>query len=1099
VGEGQSLLPGGTVTLLLADVEGSTRQWENDPEGMGTAIAHMNQVVDEAVGRCGGVRPVEQGEGDSFVAAFARARDAVASALAVQRALVGARLTLRMGLHTGDVQRRDEGNYMGATIIRAARIRNLAHGGQAVLSQTTHDLVVDALPDEATMLDLGVHRLKDLSRPERLYQLCVPDLASEFPPLRSLDARRHNLPVQRTTLIGRREEMDTVAQLVKDNPLVTLTGSGGCGKTRLAIHSGAELVDGYPDGVWFADLAAVADPGAVPAQVASVFALKEGPGMSPTEALAAYLGQRRAVLIVDNCEHVVDAVATLADALLGSCPDLQILATSRQPLGVHGEVAWRVPSLPVTDDRPAGIAGVSACEAVQLFAERAGRARPGFTLTERNALAVAEICRRLDGIPLAIELAAARVRVLTPAEIADGLGQRFQLLTGGIRTGRPRQQTLEASVDWSHHLLTGPEQAVFRRLAVFAGSFSFDAAQVVCAAGGIEPYQVLDLLTLLIDKSLAQVDDDQENETRYRLLETIREYGSARLIAAGEDTNARTRHRDHYLELAERAEPHLEGPGQTEWMHRVAQDYPNMRAALAWSRDQMDAESLTRQAGALALFWYFHGPNQEGEAWLDDALNGQELPALLRVKALSGRGLLAAGNFDAGTLLAQSEEGLALARQIGDPSLQSRMMVGLGFAATLFGQPAEVLNEALALADEADDRLAMVFALMSLGVANIMKSPPSARSYFEEAARIAQEAGNEAAARIALSDVGWGMRWQGDLLQAKPFLERAVESAREAGDRMTLAQSLFYLAAVLVETDERAEALETTRLLEATVLEAGLRLWECTAPLVHSQVILVCGDPVEAVRHARDAVARAYVPQMRASALPPLIEAELAAGMFVDAGGHVDELVALSEAAGFRYYLGYGLVCKARLSRVVGDLVTAETVAHLALSTAADVSAQGRIVDALEVLAGVASDMDSYEEAARLLGAAAGIRESTGYARCVSEREADLASIRKAIGAERFESTIEQGHSLSIDGAVAYARRGRGERKRPSTGWASLSPAEIQVVDLVRQGLSNPQIGQRLLCSPRTVQAHLAHVFAKLGVTSRAELAARAALEATQP
>jgi predicted ATPase len=496
----------------------------------------MNQVVDEAVDRFDGVRPVEQGEGDSFVAAFARARDAVTSALAIQRGLVGAQLALRMGLHTGDVQRRDEGNYVGATINRAARIRNLAHGGQTVLSQTTHDLLVDALPEDATLLELGVHRLKDLSRPEHVYQLCHPDLTAEFPPLRSLDARRHNLPGQRTTLIGRREEMATVAQLVKDNPLVTLSGSGGCGKTRLAIHSGPELVDGYPDGVWFADLAEVADPGAVPAHVASVFALKEGPGLSPTEALAAYLGQRRAVLIVDNCEHVIDPAATLADTLLGSCPDLQILATSRQPLGVQGEVTWRVPSLPVADDRTTDIAELSASEAVVLFTERAGRARPGFTLTERNADAVAEICRRLDGIPLAIELAAARVRVLTPAQIADGLSQRFQLLTGAIRTALPRQQTLEASVEWSHHLLTHPEQAVFRCLAVFAGSFSFDAAQAVCAAGGIEPYQVLDLLSLLIDKSLVQVDDDEENETRYRLLETIRDYAAARLAAADEDT-----------------------------------------------------------------------------------------------------------------------------------------------------------------------------------------------------------------------------------------------------------------------------------------------------------------------------------------------------------------------------------------------------------------------------------------------------------------------------------------------------------------------------------------------------------------------------------
>jgi predicted ATPase/DNA-binding CsgD family transcriptional regulator len=1052
----------------------------------------LNDVVDACISRCDGVRPPEKGEGDSFIAAFARARDAVACSLAIQRAVTASPLRMRMALHTGDMPRRGERDYGGPVVNRTARLRDLAHGGQVVLSHATHDLVVDALPDAASLADLGVHRLKDLSRPEHVYQLCHPELIAEFPPLRSLDARRQNLPIQRTTFIGRHEELAAVKHLVYEAPHITLTGSGGCGKTRLAVQAGGELVDSYPDGVWFADLAAVADPAAVAAQVASVFALKEGPAMSATDALAAYLAERRAVLILDNCEHVLDAAAGLADTLVAGCPDLRVLATSRQPLGVEGEITWRVPSLAVPDDKPASMAGLSTCEAVQLFAERAGRARPGFALTERNAQAVADICRRLDGIPLAIELAAARVRVFTPAQIAAGLNERFQLLTGAVRTALPRQQTLEASVDWSHHLLTAPEQTVFRRLAVFAGSFSFDAATAVCAGDEIEPHRMLDLLALLVDKSLVQVEDDGD-EARYRLLETVRYYAAERLLTAGEDTAARVRHRDHYLAFAEAAEPHLEGPGQTEWIARVAGDYPNLRAALEWSRDRGDALPLVTIAAGLSSFWYFHGPNSEGESWLEAALGCERVPVLIRAKALDGRCHLASGHFDAATMALRGEEGLALARQIGDLSLQSRMLVHLGFVAALMGQPAAVLDEALALARQADDRFAMVFALLSLGVGDIMDSPPMARSYFEEAARIADEAGNAGAARIALSNLGWVMWYQGDLLRARPFLNESIDSAREAGDRFTLAQSLFLLAGVLAESEERAEALEATRLVEVTAREAGVRLWDSNAPLIRSQVALASGDQAEALHYARDAVARSFVPQLRAGTLLPLIEAEIAAGFAVEAGGHADEVFGLCQAGRFRYFLAYLLVLKARLARSTGDLLGAEATGHQALSTAVEVSAKSRIVDALEELAGVAAELESLEEAARLFGAGDAIREATGYARCVSERDHDLASLRKALGNDAFQSAFDQGQALSLDGAVAYARRGRGERKRPPTGWASLTPAETQIVELVGQGLSNAQIGERLFCSRRTVQAHLAHVFAKLGVTSRAELAARAA------
>src|SRR3954470_3103690 len=444
-----ALLPTGIVSLLLADVEGSTRLWEAQPAEMTTALARLNSVVNEIVAAHDGVRPVEQGEGDSFVIAFARASDAVTAALDLQLADL-APIRLRIGIHTGEVQLRDEGNYIGPAINRTARIRDLGHGGQTLVSQATHDLVVDRLPDKASLRDLGTHRLKDLARPERVHQLDHPDLARDFPALRSLDAYPHNLPVQLTSFIGRERELERLRALLADNRLVTLTGSGGAGKTRLALQVAADALAEHPDGVWHVDLAPLTDPELLPIAVARALGLPDDPTRTTTETVVHRVGQKSVLLLLDNCEHLIAASAAFAETLLRSCPGATVLGTSREPLGINGETAWRVPSLSLPD----AAAGHAGSEAVQLFADRARQGRPGFAVTDENAAAVAEICRRLDGIPLAIELAAARVGVLTPVQIARHLSDRFRLLTTGSRTALPRQKTLRATLDWSYDLLT---------------------------------------------------------------------------------------------------------------------------------------------------------------------------------------------------------------------------------------------------------------------------------------------------------------------------------------------------------------------------------------------------------------------------------------------------------------------------------------------------------------------------------------------------------------------------------------------------------------------------------------------------------------------
>ena len=531
------LLPTGTVTLLLADVEGSTRLWETQPKEMTAAIARLNHTVSETIAAHDGVRPVEQGEGDSFVAAFARASDAAAAALEMQRAPL-APIRLRIGLHTGEIQLRDEGNYAGPTINRTARLRDLGHGGQTLLSGTTEDLVADRLPADSWLTDLGTHALRDLPRPERVAQLCHPDLVNEFPPLRvSKVVVSQRLPVQLTSFVGRDTELAQLRELLTQNRLLTLTGAGGAGKTRLAIQLAGHLDGEFGDGVWYVDLAPITDPELVPLTVARAFGLPDQPGRSTMDTLTRFIADRQMLVVLDNCEHLLDASAELVAELLAACPGLGLLATSREPIGVAGEVSWRVPSLSLAD------------EAVELFRERARHARPDFAVNDDNAAAVAEICRRLDGLPLAIELAAARVRALSLSEILDSLHDRFRLLTGGARTAVRRQQTLRASVDWSHALLTEPERVLFRRLAAFMGGFDLDAAQAVAGSGEVQRYQVLDQLTLLVDKSLV-VADENGGRTRYRLLETVRQYALEKLGESGEADAVRSRHRDYYTSLA---------------------------------------------------------------------------------------------------------------------------------------------------------------------------------------------------------------------------------------------------------------------------------------------------------------------------------------------------------------------------------------------------------------------------------------------------------------------------------------------------------------------------------------------------------------------
>ncbi len=1082
------LLPTGTVTLLLADVEGSTRLWETQPEQMTAAMARMNQVVSGTIGSHDGVRPVEQGEGDSFVAAFARASDAVAAALELQRAPL-APIRLRIGVHSGEIQLRDEGNYAGPTINRTARLRDLGHGGQTLLSGVTETLVLDRLPDDAWLTDLGTHPLRDLPRPERVIQLCHPDVVNDFPPLRVAKAAiSQRLPVQLTSFVGRDADITKVRDLVAENRLVTLTGAGGVGKTRLAIQIAGQMASEFADGIWYVDLAPITDPDLVPVAAARAFGLPDQPGRSTMDMITRFVADRQMLVVLDNCEHLLDASAAVVMALLGAAAGLTLLTTSREPIGVAGELSFRVPSLPLAD------------KAIELFIDRACRARPDFVVAEANATTVTEICRRLDGVPLAIELAAARVRALSLTEILDSLHDRFRLLTGGARTAVRRQQTLRASVDWSHALLTEPERVLFRRLAVFLGGFDLDSAQNVCGGGDVARYQVLDQLSMLVDKSLV-VSDESGGRTRYRLLETVRQYSLEKLGESGEADTVRARHRDHYTSLAAL----LDAPASGDYEQRIEQadtEIDNLRAAFGWSWENSDIELALTLASSLQPLWQARGRLREGLTWFDTALTDLDahqpgVTPAVRARALADRATLGLWVASAESP-DQAQQALAIAREIDDPALLIRALTACGYIAAYFDAEAAgpYLAEALGLARALDDRWRLSQILVAQVVAALAAHDPiAARAAAEEGRDLANAIGDRFDARRCRWYLGFAQLYRGDLAGAVAQFAAVADEAEAAHDEIWRVDSLVGLGIALAYQGDPAPArAAAAAAVEATAELGGLKA--AAAYHVLAVAALAAGDATtaqgatEAGRPLSSAVPQATGLQRVLSA-----EAALAGGDLVAARRWADDAVSTMTFA----FLSDPLTTRARVAIAQGEPDQAERDAHDALARAAEVEAYLFIPDILECLGTLAGLAGSHREAARLFGAAEAIRLRIGAVRFKvwdGGYEASVSALRDALGENDFNDAWAEGTALSTEEAIAYAQRGRGERKRPTSGWASLTPTERDVVRLVSEGLATNDIATRLFVSPRTVQTHLTHVYTKLGLSSRVQLVQEAARHA---
>jgi len=1017
-------LPTGTITLLFTDIEGSTLLLQHVGEQYSHVLAQCRQSLHAAFQRFHGHEVDTQG--DAFFFAFARATDAISAAVAAQGILAshtwpeGAAVRVRMGLHTGEPQRTADG-YVGLDVHLAARLMSVGHGGQVLLSQTTRHLVEHHLPAGVSLRDLGEHRLKDLPQKSHLFQLVIADLPADFPPLKTLDTNPHNLPVQPTPLIGREREVAAVQQLLlrEDVRLLTLTGPGGGGKTRMALHAAAELSDHFTDGISFVNLAPISDADLVVPTIAQTLGVKESPTRSMAEQLQDFLQAKLLLVVLDNFEQVVSAACILSD-LLARCSHLKLLVTSRAVLHLAAEHEFAVPPLSLPDlNHLPDLVTLSQYEAVALFIARAQALKPDFQMSTASAPAVAEICTRLDGLPLAIELAAARIKLLPPPALLARLGQRLAVLTSGVRDAPARQQTLRKTIDWSYQLLDAEEQRLFRRLSIFVGGCTLQAIEAICAALDTQTpaVSVLDGVASLIDKSVLRQIEQEAAEPRFVMLETVREYGREALAAAGEAKVTHQAHAAYYQTLAEAAEQAWNGPQQAVWFGRLEQEHDNLRAAMNWLLEQREAEMALRLGTALWWFWYAQEHLHEGWNKLSRALERSEgVAAPLRARALWATGSLAGslGYVERGEVLCQ--ESLALFREIGDTQ-------GMG---------------------DATFHLAHIaFARWDLA---------AARKLFEESLVFLRETGDKTLTAWALGALALVVLYQGEYARVHPLAEQAREICREVGDTTGVTMSLMTLARVVFWQGDlvRAQTLAEEGLAIAS--ETGTTSAEALALALHGEIALAQGETATARR---------------------LIE-----------HSHT-----LWQKVGNQGMLASTRALLAKVLAVEGDHTAAHTMYEESLLRGLGIV---DIAPTVEGLAVVVAEQGETTWAVRLLAAAEALRDSLGAPLppvSRADHERCVAAARAQLGEQAFVVAWAEGQSMTWEQALAAREpvmiSPTAPAKSPPPAPSGLTGREVEVLRLLAKGLTDAQIAEQLVISPRTVNTHLRAIYGKIQVSSR--------------
>jgi predicted ATPase/class 3 adenylate cyclase/DNA-binding CsgD family transcriptional regulator len=1078
-------LPTGTITLIFTDIEGSTHLLDQLGERYASLLKECRQLQRIAFQQYDGHEVDTQG--DAFFVAFTHATDAISAAVAAQHALAahpwpdGVSVRVRMGLHTGEPQLSAEG-YVGLDVHRAARIMHAGHGGQVLLSQTTRDLVEPDLPEGIGLLDLGAYRLKDLQQKSHLFQLVIANLPARFPPLKTLDTYPNNFPIQPTPFIGREQEVEECLQLLvrEEVRLLTLTGPGGIGKTRLALQIAAQLREVFPDGLYFVNLAPLRDAEFVVPTIAQVLDVKELAEQPMLDLLKVLLRQKQLLLLLDNFEQVVSAAVQVAE-LLAACPQLKVLVTSRMVLHVQAEHEFAVPPLSMPDTRHLpDVVALAQYEALALFIQRARASRPEFQLTNANARAVAEICRHLDGLPLAIELAAAHIKLLPPQALLARLTPRLTVLTSGARDVPERQQSLRHTLEWSYQLLDAEQQRLFRRLSVFVGGCMLHALEAISATLDGEAGRVFTGVASLLDQSLLQQTEQDGEEARLVMLETIREYGLEVLEASGEMEKTRRAHAAYYLELAEEAEPELVVLRQAMWWERLEREHDNLRAAIQWLTEQertaQEREMALRLGGALMRYWEVRGHWSEGWSFLEWARAESEAVAVpAQVKVLMAAAyLLYHLEHDTDRAEALYEECLVLYQTLGDLTGIALALSQLGESAASRGHFAVAntwTEEALALYIETGDKQGIAWSLNNLAdIVSQQGKYARAISLNEESLALFKEVGDKQGIAWSLSNLAGIVNQQGEYARAISLNEESLALCREVGDVEGIAWSLFGLADVLFLS--RGDLAKVHMLLDeglALCREVGHKSGVAWGLSLLGEVFLQQGDTVKA--------------------------------RFL-----LEESVALSRAIRHRRSLAESLFVLGSMEALEGDYRAARNYYEESLTIVREVGANLSIRFSLERLAAVVAVQGDPAWAARLWGATEALRETMGtlippvYR---ADYDRSVAAARAQLSEKAFATAWTQGRMMIPEQALAAkaiistpfpTKPTSTPLMKSSPHPAGLSAREVEVLRLVAQGLTNEQVAEQLVISARTVNTHLTSIYRKIDVSSRSA-ATRYAME----